>query len=36
MGVGEANWVIIGIKLDIIFSILNFSKYTNNPLFRHF
>ena len=36
MGVGEINWVIIGIKLDIAFLILNFSKYISNLLFRYF
>ena len=36
MGVDEINWVIIGIRLDIVFLMLNLNKYTNNLLFRYF
>ena len=35
MGINEANWVTTGIKLDIVFSILNLSKYASNLLFRY-
>ena len=36
MGVGEANWVTTGTRLDIAFSTSNLNKYISNPLLRHF